>query len=87
MLEDFENLDYDLQKHFIQICGNCKYCNGCTKNGRNEIFTVKVNFEGKEYNLCPNFPQHSWDTFDRDLIDVLFKYHNAQEVYGNDWRK
>lgn len=87
MLEDFESLDKELQKHFISICKTCNGCQGCTKGGKNKIFAVHVHFDGKDYNLCPSFPQHGWESYDRKLIDVLFKYHSAQEKYGIDWKK
>jgi hypothetical protein len=88
MLEDFENLDKDLQKHLIGVCKTCNGCLGCTKGGRNRIFAVKVEHDGKEYNLCPdNYSRHNWETIDEDLAAALFKYHAAQEVYGSDWKK
>jgi hypothetical protein len=87
MLNDFDNLDGDLKNHFINICRPCNECLNCTKNGKNKIFTAMVTFNGKEYKLCPNFPRHSWDTMDRGLIDLLYKYHDAQKVYGVDWKK
>jgi hypothetical protein len=88
MLEDFENLDNDLQKHFVGLCKTCNGCLGCTKSGRNKIFAVKVKYDGREYNLCPdNYSRHNWETLNRDLSSVLFKYHEAQEIYGFDWKK
>lgn len=87
MLEDFENIDENLQKHFVGVCKICNGCLGCTKNGKNKVFTVKVAYDGNEYNLCPSFPQHSWNTIDHRLIEVLSKYHIAQEKYGTDWKK
>jgi len=82
MLEDFENLDRDLQAHFIGICKTCNHCLVCTKGGKNKAFTVNVKYGGREYSLCPCFPQHSWDTMDEKRIDLLFKYHAAQEAYA-----
>ena len=87
MLEDFENLDHDLQKHFISICKTCNNCGVCEKGGKNKKFTVSVGYDGKGYALCPSFPRHGWETIDHELIDILFKYHDAQEVYGADWKK
>ncbi|MCL2445938.1 MAG: hypothetical protein FWD06_04135 [Oscillospiraceae bacterium] len=87
MLDDFDNLDKDLQEHFINICRTCNSCLGCTKGGKNKIFAINVTHDGKDYNLCPCFPRHSWDTIDRGLMDILFKYHDAQEKYGTDWKK
>jgi hypothetical protein len=88
MLEDFENLDNDLRKFFITVCKTCNSCLFCAKGGRNKIFAVKVKHEGKEYTLCPdNYSRHNWETMNRDLAAVLFKYHAAQEVYGSDWKK
>jgi hypothetical protein len=72
MLEDFENLDKDLQKHLIGVCKTCNGCLGCTKGGRNRIFAVKVEHDGKEYNLCPdNYSRHNWETIDEDLAAAL----------------
>jgi hypothetical protein len=88
MLEDFENLDKELQKHLISVCKTCNGCLGCAKGGRNKIFAVKVKHDGKEYNLCPdNYSRHNWETINDDLAAVLFKYHAAQEIYGSDWKK
>ena len=88
MLEDFENLDKELRKHFISVCKTCNGCLGCTKGGRNKIFAVKVKYDGKEYNLCSdNYSRHDWETINDDLAAVLFKYHAAQEIYGSDWKK
>ena len=88
MLEEFENLDNDLQKHLVGVCKTCNGCLGCTKGGRNKIFAVKVKYGGKEYNLCPdNYSRHNWETLNHDLAAVLFKYHAAQEIYGSDWKK
>ena len=87
MLEDFENLDKDLQKHFISICKPCNDCLICTKGGKNKIFTININYDGKDYKLCPSFPCHEWETIDHELMDVLFKYHDLQEKYGTDWKK
>lgn len=84
MIEDFENLGTDLQAHFISICRVCTHCLACTKGGKNKVFAINVVYGGKEYNLCPSFPQHSWDTIDNRLTDVLFKYHAAQNQYGID---
>lgn len=88
MLEDFENLDNDLQKYFINVCKTCNGCLGCTKGGKNKIFAVKVKYDGKEYNFCnDNYARHNWETINRDLASVLFKYHAAQEIYGTGWKK
>ena len=87
MLEDFYNLDKDLQAHFIDICKTCNGCLICTKAGKNKIFAVKVTYNGKDYTLCPSYPRHGWDTINKALMDVLFKYHDAQEKYGVDWKK
>ncbi len=87
MLEDFENLDVDLQKHLINVCKTCNGCLGCTKGGKNKIFATKVEYDGKEYNLCnDNYSRHNWEKIDRDLASVLFKYHAAQEIYGSNWK-
>jgi hypothetical protein len=82
MLEDFENIDKDLQNHFVSVCKICNDCLGCTKGGKNKVFTVKVTYDGKERKLCPSFPKHNWNTIDHRLIEVLSKYHVAQERYG-----
>ena len=88
MLEDFENLDRDLQRHLISVCKTCNGCLGCTKGGRNNIFAVQVKHDGEEYNLCPdNYSRHNWETINDDLAASLFKYHAAQEIYGSDWKK
>jgi len=87
MLGDFDKLDEDLKEHFINICRPCSSCRGCVKGGKNEMFTTKVSYYGKDYVLCPCFPNHSWDTMDRRLIDLLFKYHDAQNIYGVDWKR
>jgi hypothetical protein len=87
MIENFHVLDIDLQKHFIDICKTCNNCLICTKAGKNKIFAININFEGKEYNLCPSFPRHCWDKYTPELVDVLFKYHDEQEKYGTDWKK
>jgi hypothetical protein len=85
MLEDFENLDPDLRKHFINTCKPCHGCLGCTKGGKNKIFATKVIYDSKEYNLCnDNYARHDWETIDHDLAAVLFTYHTAQEIYGSD---
>ena len=82
MLEDFDNLDDDMKQHFINICRPCSGCLVCTKSGKNKIFTVHVNYAGKDYNLCPSFPCHGWETLDSGLMDILFKYHDLQIKYG-----
>ena len=87
MLEDYENLDPKLKEHFVNICRPCNGCLGCTKSGKTKAFNTAVSFGGKDYSLCPCFPCHSWDTMDRRLIDLLFKYHDAQNIYGVDWEK
>jgi len=87
MLEDFDNLDEDLQKHFIDICRPCNGCRSCVKGGKNKMFTTTVNYKGTSYNLCPCFPRDSWDRLDRALIDLLFKYHDAQNAYDVDRKK
>lgn len=88
MLEDFENLDYDLQKHLINVCKTCNGCLGCTKGGRNKILAVKVKHDSKEYNLCnDNYARHNWETINSDLALQLFKYHTEQENYGTNWKK
>lgn len=88
MLEDFENLDHDLQKYFIIVCKTCHGCLSCTKGGRNGIFAVSVQYDGKDYNLCPdNFSRHIWETMNPALAAVLFKYHAAQEIYGSGMKK
>ena len=87
MLEDFGNLDRDLQAHFVDICNDCNGCLICTKGGKNKMFATHVIYDGKEYTLCPSYSRHVWDTLDRGLMDVLFKYHDAQEKYGVDWKK
>jgi hypothetical protein len=86
MLDDFDNLDKDLQEHFIRICRTCNRCLICTKGGKNKIFTVEVSHGGKTRSLCPSFPQHSWDAYEPGLIETLHKYHAAQEKYGADWK-
>ncbi len=82
MLEDFDHLDDDIKRHFLSICRPCSGCRVCTKNGKNKIFTIHARYDGKEYNLCPSFPAHSWETLDNGMMDVLFKYHDLQVKYG-----
>ncbi|MDD4165376.1 MAG: hypothetical protein PHD66_09295 [Eubacteriales bacterium] len=82
MLEHFDNLDDDMKQHFINICRPCSGCLVCTKSGKNKIFTVHVNYAGKDYSLCPSFPYHAWETLDSGLMNVLFKYHDLQIKYG-----
>lgn len=79
MLENFDALDADLQRHFIDICRPCNGCMGCTRGGRARPFTVKVNLDGKDYALCPQFPNHTWPEYTPQLIEMLFKYHDLQE--------
>lgn len=81
MLEDFENLDEDMQRHFVGICRPCSGCLSCTKNGKNKIFTVRVHYAGKEHSLCPCFPCHEWETLDGRLAEILFRYHDLQTRY------
>lgn len=88
MLEDFNNLDNDLQKYFVNVCKTCDGCLACTKGGKNKVFAVKVKYDDKEYCLCNNnYGRHNWATIDHDLASVLFKYHAAQEIYGIDLKK
>jgi len=87
MIEDFNNLDKELQEHFIKVCKICNSCLICTKGGKNKIFASNVIHNGKEYNLCPSYPRHSWESIDEHLMNVLYKYHDAQEKYGVDWKK
>ncbi|MDR1693089.1 MAG: hypothetical protein LBR72_07000, partial [Oscillospiraceae bacterium] len=82
MLEDFDRLGADLQRHFLSICRVCNGCRACEKGGRNKRFAVKITYDGEERTLCPSFPRHSWETLSQELIDTLFAYHDAQEVYG-----
>ena len=84
MLEHFDELDIDMQRHFIDICRPCTCCMGCTKGGKNKIFTVNVNYNGNDYALCPMFPRHEWaaDEFTAEVIDRLFRYHELQENYN-----
>lgn len=81
MLEDFDNLDDDMKQHFISICRPCRGCLVCTKNGKNKIFTVHVNYAEKDYSLCPSFPRHAWKTLDSCFMEILFKYHDLQIKY------
>jgi hypothetical protein len=83
MLEDFKNLDSDLQKHFIENCGRCRGCKGCTKGGNSKVFTVSVRYQGEDILLCPQFPNSCWDTVDNLKIETLFKYHDLQEKYSD----
>lgn len=90
MLEDFESLDNDVQKYLIRTCKTCSGCLGCTKGGKtaSKIFAVKVSYGGKDYTLCNDtFSLNNWETLDRDLVSMLFKYHDAQEIYGSNWKK
>ncbi|MHB1484883.1 MAG: hypothetical protein ACYCYI_09490 [Saccharofermentanales bacterium] len=82
MLEDFTKIDRDMQEHLLSICRPCSNCLGCTKGGKSKVYTVNVEFDGKPFQLCPQFPQHSWADFDCKMIDILFKYHDLQEVYA-----
>lgn len=82
MLEDFANLDADLQAHFLRICGRCRNCMGCTKGGKNKIFTVDVCHKGEKHALCPQFPNHWNDRMTPETADTLFKYHAAQLRYA-----
>lgn len=81
MLEDFNHLSDDMKRYFINICKTCEGCLFCTKGGKNRIFAIKVQFNGKEYNLCPAYPRHLWETIDSEMIDVLFEYHDLQKRY------
>ena len=88
MLEDFENLENVVQKYLITVCTICNSCLRCTKGSRNKILAVKIKRDGKEYNLCnDNYARHNWETINHDLALQLFKYHNAQEIYGSNWKK
>ena len=88
MLEDFDNLDNDLQTYLLSVCSSCNGCRSCTKGGKNRVHTVKVTYNGKEYALCPDtYSRNNWETIRLDTAKVLFKYHDMQEVYGSNWKK
>lgn len=88
MLEDFESLEESLQKHLLSVCKVCNGCLGCTKGGRNKSYSVHIRHKGNEYNLCPdNYARHNWQTLNEDLVETLFAYHAAQEIYGSAWKK
>ncbi len=85
MLEDFENLDRDLQTHLVGVCKTCSGCLICTKSGRNQMLAVNIRYDGKGYTLCPDtYGRNRWETINPELAAVLFKYHAAQEVYASD---
>lgn len=84
MLENFETLKPEVQKYLIDICKPCQGCLSCTKGGKNKIFAAKVQYEGNEYVLCnDNYSLHDWETINRELVSVLFMYHEAQAIYGS----
>ncbi len=82
MLEDFASLDPLLQKHFIKICRPCNSCLACTKGGKSKQFTANANYNGSQYQLCPQFPQHEWERLDQELADTLFTYLETQQKYA-----
>lgn len=82
MLDNFDNLEEDMKEHFISICRPCNGCRGCTKGGKNKVFTVRIKYNGNVSELCPMFPNHCWETIDKALIDRLIRYHDLQEIYA-----
>ncbi len=82
MLENFASLSPAMQKHFISSCRPCTGCMSCTKGGKAKMFTIHATYEGAEYALCPQFPRHEWEHFDRERMELLFEYHELQEKYG-----
>lgn len=62
-----------------EIAENKKHYDGITLVERmKECHTSAVSIA-----LIENFEaRHNWETIDRDLASVLFKYHTAQEIYG-----
>jgi len=56
-------------------CDGCKYCIQTDKTRSRPLAYVKVNYEKKEYKLCPYFPGYSycWTSINNDLADQLIE--------------
>ena len=81
MLADFNNLPPIVQRHMIDICRPCTYCMECTKGGRNQPFTVNLDYQGTEYIVCPRFPNHEWEFLTPELVERLEAYLDALILY------
>jgi hypothetical protein len=85
-LNVFDSMNEKLQKFVIahtKKCDGCRYCVQTDKTGSRPLVYVKVNYEQKEYNLCPYFPGYSycWTSVDDDLANQLIDFLSFMDKY------
>ena len=79
ILEAFESMDEKLQKFIVKQtkeCDSCRYCVQTDKTGSRTFAYVTVDYEQKNYNLCPYFPgyRYCWISINDNLADQLINF-------------
>jgi hypothetical protein len=77
-LDVFDSMDKQVQNFIVshtKKCDNCRYCVQTDKTKSRPLAYIKIDYEQKEYNLCPYFPGYSycWTNINDDLADQLIK--------------
>lgn len=80
ILENMDKLPSEMQEYFLNICRKCNSCRGCIKGVLKNPLTVTVVQRGVKTELCTMFPRHDWERPDRRLIELMFEYHELQEI-------
>jgi hypothetical protein len=78
-LEAFELMDKNLQGFIVKQtkkCNTCRYCVQTDKKGSRPFAYITVNYDKKNYNLCPYFPGYSycWTSINNDLADQIIEF-------------
>jgi hypothetical protein len=77
-LDAFDSMNDKVQNFVVtrtKKCDGCRYCVQTDKTKSRPLVFIKVNYEQKDYNLCPYFPgyRYSWTEINNDLVDQLIE--------------
>ena len=77
-LENFNSMNNIVQNLIITRTKNCDRCNYCIQTDKTKsrpLVFINVNYNQKEYKLCPYFPgyRYSWTEINDDLVKELIE--------------
>lgn len=81
ILEDYKNQENNTKKFLCEMFRFCNGCRQCTKGKDIPIYASNVVYNGKNYLLCPLWPNASWYSMDKDRLENIIEVIELQERY------
>jgi hypothetical protein len=85
-LNNFQTMETKT-KNFVfsrtKKCDNCRYCVQTDKTNSRPLAYISINYENKNYNLCPIFPGYSfsWTNINNELVEQIIGMLKFMDKY------